>query len=541
MHFLTKAKAIIFLLVFLPLLSGCTALNVRVSGNGEEIKYKMYGDADADGSITAVDAGLILCSAVSADIDKDSSRFLAYDVDYDGFITSVDARTVLRANEELCSLGEGAPHEHIWGEWTTEKASTCTEAGFVKRYCTKNDTHFQIIYTGKTGHNMTLNNDDLIIDRSLYKAPFYACSSCGGFFKDVSGDTVLVPEIVSVQVSGEQKVACDKLSDDYSALCVQAAVIKDGRVDSVYSYGTAERSTGRQVDENTKYRVASITKFVSSMVFFCLQQEGLVDENEDISAYFGYTCRNPYFPDVVITPLMIMSHTASMVDTGPYKLSDDTLASPSFYLQYEPGTKYIYSNSGFAVIQCICESVTGMEFDAIAKKYIFEPLGIDAAYIASGLQDTSRLGELTSMTIETMLSRKNQPLGRGLNFAQGNLFSSAKDFAKILCLMLNDGVTEDGVRILTSENVKKMETVVISGDYYDVCLGMRLQTNVFEGKTVFTHTGSSYGMYSTYLICPEENSGVVVFTSGCSPEKDETTQLYEACFDYIKLLYPENR
>jgi len=182
-----------------------------------------------------------------------------------------------------------------------------------------------------------------------------------------------------------------------------------------------------------------------------------------------------------------------------------------------------------------------MEFDAIAKKYIFEPLGIDAAYIASGLQDTSRLGELTSMTIETMLSRKNQPLGRGLNFAQGNLFSSAKDFAKILCLMLNDGVTEDGVRILTSENVKKMETVVISGDYYDVCLGMRLQTNVFEGKTVFTHTGSSYGMYSTYLICPEENSGVVVFTSGCSPEKDETTQLYEACFDYIKLLYPENR
>lgn len=357
---------------------------------------------------------------------------------------------------------------------------------------------------------------------------------------DTDEKEVFISEESPVSITGDQLEICDALSENYSALCVQAAVIKDGRVAGVYSYGTAEKATGREVNEDTKYRVASISKLVSVMVFFCLKQEGLVDENTDISDYFDYTCRSPYYPDTVITPLMIMSHTASMVDVGPMYLSEGTLSSASFYLAYEPGTTYAYSNSGFAVIQCICERVTGMEFDAIAKKYIFEPLGIDAAYIASGLKDTSLLGELTDMTIATMLSRKPRPLGIGLNFAQGNLYCSAKDYAKILCLLINNGMTSSGKRILTPESVNTMKTVCITNDSFGVALGMRKQTNVFQNKTVYTHTGSSYGLYSTYLFCPDEKSGVVVLTSGCSPEKDETTQLYKACLNYIMALYPEN-
>ncbi|MCH5197851.1 MAG: beta-lactamase family protein [Oscillospiraceae bacterium] len=357
---------------------------------------------------------------------------------------------------------------------------------------------------------------------------------------DASSDDAALIDEPPVSVGGDQQEICDSLSESYSALCVQAAVIKNGRVDSVYSYGTAERSTGREVNEDTKYRVASITKLVSVMVFFCLKQEGLVDENADISVYFDYPCHSPYYPDTVITPLMIMSHTASMVDVGPMYLSDGTLSSKSFYIGYEPGTFYAYSNSGFAVIQCICERVTGMEFDAIAKQYIFEPLGIDAAYIASGLKDTSNLGELRELTISTMLSRKPRPLGTGLNFAQGNLYCSAKDYAKILCLLMNDGLTADGTRILSTESINTMKTVRISNDSFGVALGMRKQTNVFQNKTVYTHTGSSYGLYSAYLFSPEEKSGVVVITSGCPPEKDETTQIYRACLNYITALYPEN-
>lgn len=545
MNFLKKSILFILLFLCFSLFAGCAHQSVLTSGeNGEEgvKKYTIYGDADADGILSAADADAVLQLVVSQSlIDTNSPLFLALDVDYNGVLSSSDARTVFRASEGIAELGNGTPHEHKWGDWTVETEKSCVNIGIEKRYCSKDTTHYQTRYIEKTKHDTVLFEEDHKEGRVLYSAPFYRCSVCGKYFKDAVGETVLPGEETLVSLSGDQQEICDAFSESYLAQAVQAAVIRDGRVESVYSYGTAEKKAGREVNEDTKYRVASISKLVSVMVFFCLKQEGLVDENADISDYFGYTCRSPYYPDTVITPLMIMSHTASMVDVGPMYLSENTLSSKSFYIfGYEPGTTYSYSNSGFAVIQCICERVTGLDFDAIAKKYIFEPLGIDAAYIASGLKDTSNIGELSLLNISTMLSRQPRPLGTGLNFAQGNLYISAKDYAKIICLLLNDGVSADGTRILTTESVNTMETVCIEDSSYGVALGMRKQTNVFQNKTVYAHTGSSYGMYSTFLFCPDEKSGVVVLTSGCSPEKDETTQLYTACLNYIMALYPEN-
>ncbi|MBQ7637324.1 MAG: serine hydrolase [Clostridia bacterium] len=540
-----KRFAIFLIVLFcLSVPSGCAVTQVSFSGenaSSDALKYSLYGDADADGTVTAADAGAILRVAASRrDPEKDRALLLACDVDYDGSVTSADARTVFRAVNGLTELGEGTPHEHKWQKWKTEASATCVSYGVEKRCCKNDTSHFQIKYTAKLSHKLSLVEQDIVKDRLIFRAPFFVCSSCGGYFVDGNGKTALVPDSVVYPVSEDKKAACDALFNAEDPLVVQAAVIKDGVVDTVYCRGTAQRDTGREVNDDTKYRVASISKLVSCMVFFCLEQDGLVDRNADISDYFGYECRNPYYPDIVITPLMIMSHKATMIDSGPYSLGEDTLSSYSFYIPYEPGGFYSYSNTGFAVIQSICESVTGTEFDTLAKKYVFEPMGIDAAYIASGLKDQSNIGELTQLDIETMLSRTPQSLGRGLNFAQGNLYISAKDYASILCLLLNDGVSPGGKRILSSESIAAMEKTYFDGGNYRVALGMLEQTNLFPGKTVYCHTGSSYGLYSTFVFCPEEKTGMVVIISGSSSATDPETEIYTSCLGYIRALYPRN-
>ena len=67
------------------------------------------------------------------------------------------------------------------------------------------------------------------------------------------------------------------------------------------SFGYADRETGIAANQDTTYRVASISKVVTSMIVMTLWDKGIVDIDTDISSYLGFTVRNPYYPDIPIT------------------------------------------------------------------------------------------------------------------------------------------------------------------------------------------------------------------------------------------------
>ena len=161
-------------------------------------------------------------------------------------------------------------------------------------------------------------------------------------------------------------------------------------------YGEQQKSTHVPVSANTYFRCASVTKLVTGIGLMKMMDEGILDPDEDISAYLGYTVRNPRYMNTPVTLRMLMSHTAGLVENSSFArkasvLSDmidvKKMAGSNFKKEVRPGSAYTYSNFGAGITGAIVESVTGMDVSSYMRRTLFEPLGIDAAYSAAQLAD----------------------------------------------------------------------------------------------------------------------------------------------------------
>lgn len=332
----------------------------------------------------------------------------------------------------------------------------------------------------------------------------------------------------------------DDICKKYDATGVQVAVIKDGKMFGTYEYGIARKEGEVPVSSDTKFRIASLSKLVTDIVFMRLCEDGKVDLNADISNYLGFKVRNPHHPDSVITPAMLMSHTSSIIDSQKFLSSrfdgsseriENLLDRNDSYSSSKPGAEFSYSNFSVALIGCICEKATGKTFDALAHEYIFNPMGIDASYLASNLKDLSLLGELYGAGGYSVAQQTEQKahseLGQTHHLVQGNLTISAKDYINIAAVLCNGGVAADGTRLLSKESVDKMLSDPVG-------FGFTKNESIAESKVFCTHTGSNFGMFSSYAIDPESGLGVVVLSTGTSGTKNNPAGLYDVCYDIIK-------
>lgn len=347
------------------------------------------------------------------------------------------------------------------------------------------------------------------------------------------------------------KEKLDSVCDKYNAVGVQMCAF-DANNTYCYSFGMANKSNQTLVNDDTKYRVASLSKLVTDMVFLCLEEESLVSQHGDISNYLGYTVRNPYYSDVQITPEMLMTHTSSLIDSSSFLKSrqsgssvpiEQLLTSSESYSHAVPGENYEYSNFGVAVIGAICEKVTGECFQDLAERYIFDPLNIDAAYVASDIYDKENIGVLYGyggLSIETQLQESfSKEIGQTHHLVQGNLTISAKDYSKILKLLLNNGISDDGHRILTTNSVSAIQAGHFSTDKETIGYGLRTGYNNQFDVLQSVHTGSNFGMFSAFLLFSEIKSGIVVLTSGADGSINNEFDIYQICYDMATQFYEE--
>ena len=338
----------------------------------------------------------------------------------------------------------------------------------------------------------------------------------------------------------------DAVAARYGAVGVQAAVTRGGAVRYTYEYGTAVRPQGLPVTRDTKFRVASLSKFVTETVFLRLVDEGRASLDENVETYLGCPVRNPSYPDTPVTPAMLMTHTSSLLDSAAFlegRLNGSSvplaelLQSPSSYSGSRPGTAFVYSNFGVAVLGAACEKLTGTSFERLASEYVFGPLGIDAAYTASALSDPSLLGELYGqggLTRERQLAEafRAEP-GQTYHLVQGNLTVSAADYAAVLCRVWRDAFAAEESVLLSGQSAGAMFRPRFAGEGF----GQRRCESVIDGLSLCCHTGSNFGMYAAFAFSPETGDGVVVLTSGADTGTDPASDIYQVCLDYIRLFY----
>ncbi len=285
---------------------------------------------------------------------------------------------------------------------------------------------------------------------------------------------------------------------------LSALVMRNGKVVYEGHFGNrvmAADNGGKalQSDQNTLYRMASVSKLVTTIAAMQLVDAGKLDLDADIGQYLGYTVRNPHFAQMPITTRMLLSHTSSLRDDGGYFFplekplkpilqaapsptgKEATWAVPSARADHAPGRYFTYCNLNFGIVGTLVEAITRQRFDLYMQRQVLQPLGIaggftpetltaaDIAHVAvlyrKGSNDVWNpngpwvpqvdhyQGKLPSPRagLETYVPGTNAT-GFG---PQGGLRTSVAGLGAIMQMLMNDGVL-NGRRILSAQSVAAM-------------------------------------------------------------------------------------
>ena len=342
--------------------------------------------------------------------------------------------------------------------------------------------------------------------------------------------------------------AVDRVSEKYGAVGVQVAVIRNGEIVGTYVYGYAVKGT-RPMASDTKIRIASLSKVTLATLIMRLSEQGLIDVDADIGEYWGAEVRNPNHRDTPITMRQMLSHTSSMRVYEYGFAADGELIKRRFldgscFIGAVPGAigSWDYNNYAFAALGVTVEVAAGETVNSLAARYLFGPLGIDAAFGSGSIEDTDNLAVLylngggVGRSIDAQLQSPGStfPGERGDEFP-GGVTISAYDYAKLVAVLANRG-EYGGVRVLTPESVALMESPQGRIGGFDQCLPMRRRTNLFGEEEIFYHTGSNFGVFSLASYNPNNGNGVVVLTSGANGVRD-SNDIYSICAEISDYIY----
>ena len=336
--------------------------------------------------------------------------------------------------------------------------------------------------------------------------------------------------------------------NQYKTVGASVAIIKEGQVAYHYEYGFADRENNIPVSQNTKFRVASVSKVFTAMLAMKEVDEGKLKLDDNLSDLFGFNVYNPSYPHTPVTMRMLLTHTAGMSSKeGLYNGALSYVAIRGSSYMAKPGNKFIYSNLGMGIAGAAVEKACDMTISKYASESLLKPMGIDASFDAKYLSDTSLVANCytngwlkrTNATLTRPLETEKTKPGEIFCNGQGNLLISAVDLARVSTLLLNDG-QYNGQQYLSQNAVKEMLTehpIDTKGNFRQ-CIGIRKSQNLVEGRDIYYHNGNSYGIYALLAIDRSDRSGVIVITSGANYQRNKNT-VFDVCNDIMNYCYKD--
>jgi CubicO group peptidase (beta-lactamase class C family) len=229
----------------------------------------------------------------------------------------------------------------------------------------------------------------------------------------------------------------DRLMAQYADCCAFTGTVLVSDHDKVIfkkGYGFADREWNIPNAPDVKFRIGSITKQFTSMLVMQQVAKGSIKLDAHLSDYLPY-----YRKDTgsKVTISQLLSHTSGIpsytddpkffedVSRNYYAVDDFVKKFCSGDLQFEPGTKFHYDNSGYFLLGAILEHVTGKSYEVVLKENIFGPLGMkDTGYD----HYADIIPKRASGYRQELVGIVNAPyLDMALPYAAGSLYSTVED------------------------------------------------------------------------------------------------------------------
>jgi CubicO group peptidase (beta-lactamase class C family) len=265
-----------------------------------------------------------------------------------------------------------------------------------------------------------------------------------------------------------------------------------GRHDRVLSYeavGLRDIETRQAMTKDTLFRIASMTKPVTSLGVMILADEGKLSIDDPLEKHLpefrGQMLASPEDHSTALKPPArkvtlrdLLTHTSGMSGGLPgdvlslYMKRDRTLAEavPSFAkrpLKSEPGSRWAYCNIGIDILGRVIEVVSGQPYEQFLHQRIFAPLGMTDTTFYPDARQRDRMATLYSVQKKKKLVAVGYLILGPADKARypipaGGLYSTGGDLVRLYQMMLCGGQYQ-GKRILTEKSVREM-TRVQTGD-----------------------------------------------------------------------------
>jgi len=299
----------------------------------------------------------------------------------------------------------------------------------------------------------------------------------------------------------DRELAAIANDTDHPIASLSVLAIRDGKIVYQRQFGrrsidNADSSRDRPANAETLYRIASVSKLVTTLGALKLVEDGKLALDADIGGYLGYPVRNPHFPDAPITLRMLLTHTSSLRDDAGYfwpgevRMKEFLTPGGASYgdgamwsAEAKPGAFFSYANLPWGLVGTIMEKATGERFDRLMKRLILDPLGMQGGYepaefpadrvanIATLYRKATRgdtqvwdplgpwIAQVDDYSAAAPVPRGGAAYEIGSNGTlfgpQGGLRASAADLGRVMLMLMNSGELE-GRRILRKETVDEM-------------------------------------------------------------------------------------
>ncbi|HKS40954.1 MAG TPA: serine hydrolase [Blastocatellia bacterium] len=297
---------------------------------------------------------------------------------------------------------------------------------------------------------------------------------------------------------------------DYGQFNGSILVAEKGKIIYEKGFGMANMEWAIPNQPDTKFRIGSVTKQFTATLILQLVEEGKIKLDGKLSDYLP-----DYRKDTggKITIHQLLNHTSGIpsytgrpnffaeVSRNPYSVTDFVKKFASGDLEFEPGSKYSYNNSGYFLLGAIIEKVTGKSYETVLKERILEPLGM----MNTGYDHhASILQKRASGYEKTPAGYVNAAyLDMSLPYAAGSIYSTVEDLYK-----WEQSLYEN--KIISAESKKLMFTPGLSNYGYGLVIADRPIGKTDQKTKVIQHGGGINGFNSLLTRLVDKQQTVIL-------------------------------
>ncbi len=289
------------------------------------------------------------------------------------------------------------------------------------------------------------------------------------------------------------------------------AVVRDNQIVYTHAYGDARLQPPTPARPEMRYSIGSISKQVTATAILMLAEQGKLSLDDPVSRFLPRLTRASQ-----VTIRQLLSHTSGYQDYWPQDYVMPMMLAPTTAqkildlwarkpLDFDPGTRWQYSNTNYVIAGLIVEKASGMPLLEFLRERVFKPLGMEQVVNI----DQQRLAATDPTGYMRFALGPLHPApkeGKGWLFAAGELAMSAPDLARWDIGMLEQ-------RLLKPASYKEMQTEVRLNNGLGTSYGLGIDVTREAGHRALEHGGEVSGFTSQNIVFPDDRAAIVVLTN----------------------------